>query len=206
MRKSPKMTLTSTSTKSKDDFGRSIRAAVHGLWKGHIDFVDFTDTVISAIFRGYEQAWREGEARVGVTPDERSLTERMVLDRTIQDALGSVMSFAEFVGQRLEGGGHKLGEMDALVAIWVNGYERVVNLAAATSRADQKLEWVLGRTKVHCVDCGNYAGRVHRASVWHEAGALPQSRRLECRGYNCQCRLYPTTRRGSPGRPSRPRG
>jgi len=200
------MKLISTSTKSSADFGRSIRAAVHGLWRGEIEFMDFIDTVITAVFRGYEQAWREGAAAVGITPAERSLEERIVLNQAIQDSLNNVQAFAEFVGGHMQANGYKLGDLDYRTNLWVNSYNRVVNLAMSTSRLDQKLEWMLGRTKVHCTDCGAYAGRVHRASVWRDVGAIPQSRSLECSGYNCQCRLVPTTRAASGGRPPRPRG
>jgi len=45
--------------KSVEDFGRSVRAAARILWRGDDPdaFFNFVDTLNSAVFRGYEQAW-----------------------------------------------------------------------------------------------------------------------------------------------------
>lgn len=50
------------------------------------------------------------------------------------------------------------------------------------------LRWQVGPTE-HCSDCNRLNGQVHTASEWRASGWQPQSTRLECNGYRCQCRL-----------------
>jgi hypothetical protein len=83
--------------------------------------------------------------------------------------------------------------------MWINRYTEVVNTAKIMAGADRKLKWVLGPTE-HCSSCLKLAGKVKRGSVWIASGIQPQSRSLECGGFNCQCSLQPTTDRASAGR------
>jgi hypothetical protein len=55
----------------------------------------------------------------------------------------------------------------------------------------EKLIWVLGFTKQHCADCGDFDGQVKTKAEWAAGGKLPQSGLLECTGVNCQCMLVP---------------
>lgn len=66
-------------------------------------------------------------------------------------------------------------------------------------------EFVAAGMLVHnCGDCARYAGRTHYAKDWMAAGAVPQSRNLECRGYRCDCKLVPTKGPVSAGTPTPP--
>jgi hypothetical protein len=196
----------STITKSSTDFGRRVRGLTRGLWADEIDFFGFVDSLISAIYRGYEQAWQEGSAECGITPADRSSNERMILQREIGIAVERVMPFADFIQAHRKVDGFLLRTNLYRANLWSNRYNAVANLARSTSCADRKFVWVLGPTREHCNDCLTYAGRVHRGSVWESVGARPQSRSLACHGYLCQCRLEPTDAPASPGRPPRPTG
>jgi len=200
------MTLHQTTNKSSSDFGRQIRGATRGLWNDSIDFFNFVDTVIGNVYRGYEQAWREGASSCGIGPEDRSSQEAQVLTREISIALERVLPFGDFVANHKKVDGFKLSVSLNRAELWSNRYLAIVNLARSTSCSDRKFEWQLGRTMEHCNDCATYAGRVHRGSVWASVGAIPQSRSLACHGYNCGCRLVPTDGRASPGRPPRPTG
>lgn len=200
------MSLRSTTWKARPRFASSIRGAVYALWNDSIDFMTFIQTISSAVLRQYEQAWREGSAVCGITSAERTMDETRVLDREIQLALGAVVGFADFVEAHKKVDGHLLKVSAYRRDIWINRYDSIVTLAQATSCADQKFQWFLGGAIDHCDDCLGYHGRVHRGSVWRSVGAIPQSTRLACHGYNCQCRLEPTTARATPGRPRRPTG
>lgn len=200
------MTLRSTTYKSETDFGRQIRGAVRGFWNGTIDYLGFVDIVLGAVHRGYEQAWREGSAVCGITPQERTMEESIVLDRQVLLAQSSVMGFADFVEAHRKVDGFLMRDSAYRASLWSNRYRAVVTLAQSTSCADRKFVWRLGPTSEHCSDCANYAGRVHRGSVWQSVGAIPQSRSLECHGFNCLCSLVPTNERATPGRPGRPHG
>jgi len=187
-------------------FQLNIRAAIRGLWNGTFDYLDFVDQMTNAIFRGYEMAWREGSSQCGITPEERTVEEQARLNQMIQLDIGYIPGLADVILQNSKANGGKLAPLLARGKLWGNRYNAVVTTAQQVSCADQKFRWILGPTKIHCSDCSNYAGRVHRGSVWGTVGAQPQSRSLECGGWNCLCALSPTTDRASGGRPPRPRG
>lgn len=83
--------------------------------------------------------------------------------------------------------------------MWINRYNEVMNTAKLMAGENVKLMWVLGKTE-HCSSCLKLAGKVKRKREWLAAGIQPQSRSLECGGFNCQCSLQPTSARASPGR------
>lgn len=53
--------------------------------------------------------------------------------------------------------------------------------------------WVYGDTE-HCADCKRLNGQVHRLRNWISRGWIPQSDKLECKGFYCKCRWVKTTR------------
>jgi hypothetical protein len=76
----------------------------------------------------------------------------------------------------------------------------VVNRAKLES-ADlkDKYEWVFGDAD-HCETCSRLNGLVATAKEWTISGIKPQSppnENLDCKGFNCQCKLVPTTKRRS---------
>ena len=57
-------------------------------------------------------------------------------------------------------------------------------------RNENLSKWVLGNTEKHCKDCLDYSHEAPKpAKVWARNDKLPQSPELECRGYNCDCRI-----------------
>lgn len=58
-------------------------------------------------------------------------------------------------------------------------------------------EWMLGATEEHCTHCLRLNKQVHRLRNWVERGWLPQSSKLECGGWRCDCRLEKTKRQVS---------
>lgn len=200
------MMLRSTSQKNRSLYGRAVRSQVRGLWSDSIDYLTFVYGLQSAIARGYERAWVEGSKTCGLLKTDRTAEEQSVLDRQIRIADSAIFKFADYISARKKVDGHLLRETGARTEIWAKRYDSVVTLARVTSCSDRKFVWELGATSEHCSDCGRYAGRVHRGSVWRSVGAHPQSRRLACRGFNCLCRLTMTDARATPGRPPRPSG
>ena len=80
--------------------------------------------------------------------------------------------------------------------MWVNKsvYDAyVLGLAVSTSNA--KYEWQLGATEEHCPDCLRLNGQVHKMSEWVESRWLPKTRKLDCGGWLCDCKLVRTTKR-----------
>lgn len=188
-------------TKSSTDYGRRVRGLAYGLWKGEIELLQFVESMVDAIGRGYEQAWQEGAASVGVTPGERTPEEQEMLLLMEREDISHLMPYAQFILDQREG---KRSSVLARAELWAARYTAVSNRAAVESKSNAKLVWYLGRTEKHCKDCLTYEGRVHRASAWLAVGAMPQSRNLECGGWLCDCRLVPTTAPALPGLPPQP--
>lgn len=180
-------------------YGASIRAAVRGLWNGAIDEFGFVDTMISATFRGLEQAWTEGAKECGVSADERSPEEETALAAIISRNTGAVRSFATSIAARSKAEGKPLGPHLSRAGMWVNRYNEARNQARAMACADQKYQWQLGLTD-HCSSCLKLSGKVKRASAWDKFDIRPQSTRLECKGYRCQCQFVKTDAPISRGR------
>lgn len=185
--------------KSITDYGRRLRGLARGLWNGSIDRFGFADSVLSAMQRAFEQAWTEGARTQGIEPDERTTEEQIRLDQMVAEQVTFIPGLADYVQTHLKIDGFKLSQAQARIPMWTNRYNDVVNTAKVMAGGDKKLKWVLGPTE-HCSSCMKLAGKVKRGSVWTASGIQPQSRSLECGGYNCQCSLQPTTDRASPGR------
>ena len=81
--------------------------------------------------------------------------------------------------------------------MWGNRWQGVYNEAVTYFGGKARFVWVLGPTE-HCTTCAGLSGIVAWAKEWEMADIRPQSRRLECGGYRCQCQLLPSTRRRSP--------
>lgn len=83
----------------------------------------------------------------------------------------------------------------ARAGMWANKtLTEFYNAGLMSADANGMYEWVLGNTE-HCDDCQRLSGQKHRLKEWSKSKWLPQSDRLECHGFNCQCRLVKTTGR-----------
>ena len=194
------------SQKSESDFGRRVRGLARGLWGGTVDWLQFADSLAEALYRGYEQAWREGADRCGITPAERSDQERIVLQREITADLGRIRPFGDWIVAHSQAKEVKLAVVLSRAEIWTHRYVSIMSLAQVTACADAKLVWHLGSTHEHCTDCLTYNGKVFRASIWRKYAAIPQSHSLECGGWRCECSLRPTRAPVTPGHPRYPGG
>lgn len=200
-------------TKSEDSFRRGLRTNGLAYFEQRIVFLDFIGEMQRLLAFHYTQAWEEGERACGFTPAERTDEQRQRLQAEVGRDIQSVYGLATYIeGQTAKLAGGEKGKRAAWATvssrldIWANRYNAVRSAAQTIVCADRKMVWYLGRTEKHCTDCLTYEGRVHRASTWRGAGAMPQSRRLECGGWHCDCRLVPTDAPASPGRPPSPRG
>lgn len=186
-------------TKSQSSYWTSIRAAARGLWSKRIDIFDFINAMSSAIDRNYERAWREGAKTCGIRPNERTAGETNALNGLIVIAKSSVFDFGEFIEARQD---EPFSSLSSRIDVWANRYSEVKSRAQTMSCQNQKLEWRIGDAD-HCKTCLKLNGRVMRASRWQELDVYPQDTRsgkLECKGFNCDCRLVSTDKRGTPGR------
>ena len=184
-----------------ESYRRAIRSNVRALWKSFWTVSEFNNAMQSTILRGLEQAWDEGARECGIGPGERSQEEQAELIGFVNSALTFVEQFGGSVEAGSQAAGEKLAPHMQRAEIWVNRYNEVRAQAKVTSCADRKFTWKLGRTEEHCVDCLNLDGRTHRGSIWSKHRIRPQSRRLSCGGWRCDCTLNQTDAKANPGRP-----
>jgi len=181
----------------EEGYGRALRAAARAAWLGVFDEYQFFEAM-DAAFRFYlTRAFHDGAKECGIMPNELSPEERMALDGAVIGERDHALAFYDYivkiVGTKDAGG--KWATVAARVETWAIRYRDVLNLARLLTCADKKLKWVLGMTTEHCSSCLKLAGKVKRASYWHENGIRPQNPPnplLECGGYGCLCELLPT--------------
>lgn len=194
------MSILSELSRSGDEgYQSAINSAVRGLWQGVLTRADFQQSMTNTIGRWLTIAWREGMTDAGVDPDNMSAAEDLALARLITGEDGFVSKFGDDIQAGNKASGGKLQPFLDRAATWAKAYGRAKELARMMANADQKLEWVIGKTEKHCRDCLRLNGKVKRASTWLDYGVRPQSRELECHGYNCDCSLKPTKKPISKG-------
>jgi hypothetical protein len=178
----------------------------HGLWAGTVEPFAFVESMVDAIARNYEIAWREGAAQCQVTPEERTPDEWNRLRRELRADQDRIIGFLDYIVAHSKDRGGAFSTVEARATLWSNRYMSIVVLASVTSCADQKMMWRCGGTSDHCPDCAAYNGKVYRNSTWAKWGAIPRSHALACGGWNCDCRLDPTKAPVTPGHPRSPTG
>ncbi len=185
---------------TKADFGSSIRAAVRGLWAGVTDEFDFFDSMMISIRRNLTKAWREGAAEVGIRPDELTAEELRGLENMITGQFPHIGGFADAIEAGSKANKGLLRVQNRRSQMWTARWDEAKRLGRMMAASDAKQLWVLGRTKVHCSTCSKMSGKVKRSSQFLAHGVLPQTRVLECGGWNCLCQLVPTDQPMSKGR------
>jgi len=185
---------------SESTYRAGIRYAAYGVWGGVLSQPQGLASMYLTIEREIAKAWKEGAAECGIKPDEFTFEELIARDNFIGEQEGYVPGFIDFVLQNSKANGGKRGTIYARIELWVNKYRLARTQAAAMACANKKKVWRLGATEEHCESCLKFEGRVYRYQVWAENGATPQSRRLCCGGWLCDCTLEDTDERVTPGR------
>lgn len=190
--------------KSTDSYRRALRENVRALWTGNWSLIDFYTATENTIRRGFNQAWDEGAKQWGIAPDERTDEEQQRLTLEINLETSYIFNFGKDIVADSKVNGGALTPLFDRVELWVNSYDRIASLAGTMAAADAKGEWLYGDTD-HCASCSGYAGRVYRNSTWRKYlepyDLMPKGKGLACKGFNCQCGIFPTDRPLTKGRP-----
>lgn len=189
-----------------EEYQRSLRSPVRGLWQGVISESEFADAMLSVIDRGLTRAFQEGAAECGIAADELTQDEQEALAGIVAEEFSHVGDFGAAIVQNSRAAGGQLTPLFTRLELWVNRYRDATNQAKAITCRDSKMIWIIGPTEESCRDCTNYNGRVYRASVWEKNGIRPQHPNLACHGYRCLCQLQPTDAPINKGRPPRMTG
>jgi hypothetical protein len=201
----------------RSDYGASIRAAARGLWLTTppgaagdrvvvLSYSQFYDSLITTIRHGLPLAFAEGMRKVGVSPDEMTGEERVMLDRAIASEEGHIEGFARFIEDHAKALKGKWGAVANRAKMWIIRYDDLVHRAMMMAGKNQKLRWRLHLkrvTKVSCKDCLRLDGRVYRAKTWEKWDVRPQHFALACGGFLCGCgfEVVGLDVRCTPGRP-----
>jgi len=186
---------------SEGHYRAALRSAIRGLWTGEYDYDWFFDSMITNIRLHLTQAWHEGAKECGILPGELTQAERVELQRNIQYETQWIEGLGTAIEENSKANGGKLGPLFNRIEVWIGRYEGIKANAKVMACKDRKLRWTLGEAE-HCASCLKLAGKVKRASYWHERGILPRVHNapyLECGGWRCQCTLEPTDEPASKG-------
>lgn len=189
--------------KSLSTFQASVRAAARGLYLGELDNMSAADALFSAIGRGFEQAFQEGQKLCGIKANERTEEESKQLALMIGDNYQYVGRFVQWINEHSKANGGNWEMIVSRAALWVNRYEEVKARAQELSCQNKKLRWQIGVVKTeHCRTCLKLNGRIHRASLWAEKNVFPRmtNGKLKCGGFNCGCGFVETDEPATRGR------
>lgn len=145
----------------------------------------------SSGLKAFQDGLREGG--VNDAPDDSDLQE-------IQNIISDSIDYLDPLLQSAFNGDIAPDQVKIRAFMWSNKTLSQFHDAGRVSADKNAMyEWFLGPTAEHCdgshggVPCPRLAGQVHRFRDWYSRDLLPNSDRLDCKGFNCQCKLMRTS-------------
>ena len=194
--------------KTTEAFYQHAWAYMWDFYKGSIDGFRFIDLMAAEIDNQMTRGWREGARIVDVNPDEMTPDDQAVLDEMIKgetDYLDGVAGDIESFTPTTDDPDNEFrAKFKRRAELWAQGYEDAKSAAQLYFGEKVRLEWVMGATEEHChtgdhgrngIGCANLSGMVLYASEWYAVNIKPQSEVTNCGGWQCECRLQPTSKR-----------
>jgi len=120
-----------------------------------------------------------GVARSDMSADDQQTIARLLLDNG-QYVNNVVEEAYSETGLR--------GSPETRAPLWTKSLIAFYQAGVSSADANGLYIWNYGATE-HCDDCQRLNGQVHRWKDWTASGWMPQSNRLECGGWNCECKL-----------------
>lgn len=183
--------------KTYEYFLARVEGLVRGVYGGYIggDFVDILANLIRGqIADAYGQAWQD-EGYDPPLPDYLNASmEAFITAQTNFDWI--YQYYKDIVDARVDG--TPINPLLSRASMWANQWNAAYNEAARiiTLETGGNMIWEIGEAE-HCSTCLALDGIIASAKEWDESGWRPQSKDLECHGYNCKCSLTYTPRRRS---------
>lgn len=161
--------------------------------EGGIERRRFAQRLRTAIRKFGEQAYRDGleDGGVYVAEDEPLQGDDLAeVNRLNAEQSTYVTNFGATLFDK-----KAISDVAAMrkPAMWYNKSIHPFYLAGLAS-ADRNgmYEWILGNTEDHCSDCLRLMGQRHRLRDWQRKGWIPKAEKLECNGFECDCKLQKT--------------
>lgn len=158
--------------------------------RSEVSRAKFGGQMRSIVRRAGLQAMRDGMNEVGYDPESFSM-EELAAFRSWQETQSA---FVGNLGAELfKQGGITEGEVAIRANMWASmTLESARELGLTLGKPNQHMEWELGQTEKHCIDCLRLAGQVHTMQEWLDSGYTPTSGKTDCKSFNCDCKLKPT--------------
>lgn len=179
--------------KTQQYYERVLLQSVRDRYDGKTDDNEFLVIVAAIVAAQLLRAYRDGLAEAGYEGPLDGEMQNDMARITLEEEAHSRKLLAALLAAIAAGTGWQA--FGYRMQLWSNRYTDVKNRAVITGgkRTGGKYRWLLGATEKHCTHCADYAGQVKTAVEWDDIyrtlGHRPQSRELECKGYNCDCWL-----------------
>lgn len=143
-----------------------------------------------ALRRWGQMAFEDGLVEGGVDTTEITTADMDTVFAWLQDQ----EKYIQQVGDEIYPGKLSPAQASMKAELWANkSLREIYQLGQIQADKAGMRKWALGQTERHCMTCLGLNGQVHRLETWQRAGLLPGVEKLECKGYNCDCRLNKTT-------------
>jgi hypothetical protein len=164
---------------------------VYDVWNKHSDPIDLR-RAHKAMLRDFApQSFTEGLREGGIGEiDEEDQAE---MDEAVSDWLTTqlphVNDFAAAVGEARKNKDARPAILDR-VSMWIDSMRSLGDLGRAYALKNEKVQWTLGATEVHCDTCLRLSNmKPHRISWFTDRGYIPRqngSTTLDCGGWSLQ--------------------
>jgi hypothetical protein len=176
--------------KSFDYYGDKLKQLTRDLYNGKIEQEDFENKMGDLIEKQLRRAWNDGMRENGLDPKE-NMTD--ALESKLQDAIVKEYDYLRGFAEDIEKAAENKTGFEGLynrAEMWQNRYIDITNRATmATADPDSLFRWDYGQTEKHCATCASVVGQIHTRAEWDDIGIEPQSRDLDCGGWQCDCRF-----------------
>jgi hypothetical protein len=165
------------------NFRNSFADIVTRLAEGRLRRNQAENLLLGLLLSSGEKAFADGLAQGGVTDplDEDEQAQ-------VQDGVADAIDYLDPLLNDAQAGA--IGDVAARAAMWTNKtLTDFYNQGRISADRNGYYEWKLGKTEQHCPDCQRLNGQIHRFKDWYSKGWIPQSDKLACHGYRCDCRL-----------------
>lgn len=182
-------------TKTEAHYSRVLNKLVTDLYSGDITESDFVNSQADLIAQQLRRAFNEGMRSNGLDPKEITPEWEQAYQDIVTAEYDYVDRFAADIAQARRDN-KPIDQFRYRASLWAGRYTDVANQAKIiTGEDNQNYVWRYGDTVDHCDTCAEQADKVRTAAEWRalrDEGIYPQSRELECHGYNCQCKIEKT--------------
>lgn len=141
--------------------------------------------------RAVDRAYKEGLKIGGVAPEDASDEDYRNINRL---QVTQSVYITEMLNKLYKDETTTEGQLENKPTMWFNkSIYPAYDAGMYSADKNGYYEWSWGSTEEHCSDCRRLNGQVHRLRDWQSSNWKPKSDRLECKGFNCDCRLVRKT-------------